>query len=159
MDNIENMDLSNDLEGSTPIEELPTAEEKPLEKNVNKTIKMDSTPLNDVMSGPADWDAQSQMSGPPPPMPTQQFAVPMVQQAPSQQAAPPQKQNPMNLTDEQMTALVVGVAAALASSKMVQEKLASMIPQIGSDPQGMVAMAVTGLVAAILFYFGKRFLM
>lgn len=116
---------------------------------------MDSTPLNDVMSGPADWDAQSQMSGPP----TQQFAVPMVQQAPSQQAPLPKKQNPMNLTDEQMTALIVGVAAALASSKMVQEKLAGMIPQIGSDPQGMMAVAVTGLVAAILFYFGKRFLM
>ena len=155
MDNIENMDLYNDLEGSTPIKEIPSAEEKPLEKNVNKTIKMDSTPLNDVMSGPADWDAQSQMSGPP----TQQFAVPMVQQAPSQQAPPPKKQNPMNLTDEQMTALIVGVAAALASSKMVQEKLAGMIPQIGSDPQGMMAVAVTGLVAAILFYFGKRFIM
>jgi len=34
-----------------------------------------------------------------------------------------------------------------------------MIPQIGTDPQGMMAVAVTGLVAAILFYFGKRFLM
>jgi hypothetical protein len=154
MDNIEKMDLSDELDGSTPIDQLSPAEEKPLEKNVNKTIKMDSTPINDVMSGPADWDTQSQMGSPP----AQQYQVPVTQHAPSHQA-PPAKQNPMNLTDEQMTALLVGVAAAIASSKMVQEKLASMIPQVGSDPQGMFAVAVTGLVAALLFYFGKRFFM
>ena len=155
MENVQNMDLSNDLEGSTPLEHLPPAEENTLEKNVNKTIKMDSTPINDVMSGPADWDAQSQMAGPPP---SQQYHMPMAQNTAPQQAQP-LKQNPMNLTDEQMTALLVGVAAAIASSKMVQEKLAGMIPQVGSDPQGMVAIGVTGLVAALLFYFGKKFLM
>ena len=150
MDSLDNMDLSNDLEGSTPI-----AAEKETEKNVNKTIKMDSTPINDIMSGPADWDAQSQMGAPS--VAPQQFVAPTLQQAPQQ--APPPKQNPMNLTDEQMTALIAGVAAALASSKMVQEKLGSMIPQVGSDPQGMLALAVTGLVAAIIFYFGRRFMM
>lgn len=148
MDSIENMDLSNDLEGSTPI-----APQINTEKNVNNKVKMDSTPINDVMSGPADWETQSQVMGPPPP---QQF-IPATQQ--QQVAPPPVKQNPLNLTDEQMTALLVGLVAAVASSKMVQEKLASMIPQVGSDPQGMIALGVTGLVAAILFYFGKRFMM
>lgn len=109
---------------------------------------MDSTPINDIMSGPSDWDTQSQPAAPP------QFVAPSLHQAPSQ--PPPSSKNPMNLTDEQMVALIAGVAAALASSKMVQEKLASMIPQIGSDPQGMIALAVTGLVAAVIFYFGKR---
>ena len=150
MDSLENMDLSNDLEGSTPL-----APENEIEKNVNKTIKMDSTPINDIMSGPADWDTQSQMGAPP--TAPQQFMAPTLQQAPQQ--APPPKQNPLNLTDEQMTALIAGVAAALASSKMVQEKLGSMIPQVGSDPQGMIALAVTGLVAALIFYFGKRVVM
>ena len=116
---------------------------------------MDSTPINDIMSGPADWDAQSQMGAPS--VAPQQFVAPTLQQAPQQ--APPPKQNPMNLTDEQMTALIAGVAAALASSKMVQEKLGGMIPQVGSDPQGIIALAVTGLVAAIIFYFGRRFMM
>ena len=156
MDKIERMDLSDDLEGSTPIEQLSPAEERPIEKNVNKTIKMDSTPINDVMSGPADWDNQSQMGS----APAHQYQVPLVQPTPpSHHNPPPAKQHPMNLTDEQMTALLVGVAAAIASSKMVQEKLASMIPQVGSDPQGMLAISVTGLVAEILFYFGKRFIM
>jgi hypothetical protein len=146
---MESLDLSNDLEGSTPLP--PPAEEKTTEKNVNKTIKMDSTPINDVMSGPADWETQSQMGGPPP----QQFVM---NQQPQVMTPPPAapKSNPLNLTDEQMTALIVGVAAALASSKMVQEKLASMIPQVGSDPHGMIALGVTGLVAAVIFYFAKR---
>ena len=150
MDSVENMDLSNDLEGSTPI-----ALEKETEKNVNKTIKMDSTPINDIMSGPADWDAQSQMGAPP--VAPQQFVAPTLQQGPQQPSLP--KQNPLNLTDEQMVALIAGAAAALASSKMVQDKLGSMIPQIGSDPQGMIALVVTGLVAALIFYFGKRVVM
>ena len=146
---MESLDLSNDLEGSTPLP--PLAEEKTIKKNVNKTIKMDSTPINDVMSGPADWETQSQVGGPPP----QQF---MMNQQPQMMTPPPAapKSNPLNLTDEQMTALIVGVAAALASSKMVQEKLASMIPQVGSDPHGMIAMGATGLVAALIFYFAKR---
>ena len=146
---MESLDLSNDLEGSTPLP--PLAEEQTIKKNVNKTIKMDSTPINDVMSGPADWETQSQMGGPPP----QQF---MMNQQPQMMTPPPAapKSNPLNLTDEQMTALIVGVAAALASSKMVQEKLASMIPQVGSDPHGMIALGATGLVAALIFYFAKR---
>lgn len=111
---------------------------------------MDSTPINDVMSGPADWETQSQMGAPPP----QQFMMNQQPQVAPPPAAP--KANPLNLTDEQMTALIVGVAAALASSKMVQEKLASMIPQVGSDPHGMIALGVTGLVAAVIFYFAKR---
>lgn len=151
---METFDLSNDLEGSTPLP-APPAEETATEKNVDKTIKkMDSTPINDVMSGPADWETQSQMSGPPPPPPPQQF---MMNQQP-QMTPPPTapKPNPFNLTDEQMTALLVGVAAALASSKMVQEKLASMIPQVGSDPHGLLALGVTGLVAVIIFYFANR---
>jgi hypothetical protein len=156
MESIDTMDLSGNDDGSTPLESViaPKIQE---EKNVNKIVKMDSTPLNDVMSGPADWETTSQIGSMPPQMPAAQPQF-MMSQAPQPQAPPP-KQNPMNLTDEQMMALLVGAVAAVASSKPVQEKLASMIPQLAADPQGMTSLLVTGLVAAVLFYFGKRFVM
>lgn len=159
MESIDTMDLSGNDEGSTPLDSViaPKIQE---EKNVNKTVKMDSTPLNDVMSGQADWDTTSQNGSMPPQMPAAQPQFMMSQQPQGHhQAPPPAKQNPMNLTDEQMMALLVGAVAAVASSKPVQEKLASMIPQLAADPQGMTSLLVTGLVAAILFYFGKRFVM
>lgn len=158
MESLDTMDLSGNDEGSTPLDSIiaPNLQE---EKNVNKTIKMDSTPLNDVMAGSADWETASQNGSMPPQMPPSQPQFMMSQQPTAQTQAPPLKANPMNLTDEQMTALLVGVVAALASSKPVQEKLASMIPQLASDPQSTTALLVTGLVAAILFYFGKRFVM
>lgn len=159
MESIDTMDLSGNDEGSTPLDSViaPKIQE---EKNINKTVKMDSTPLNDVMSGQADWDTTSQNGSMPPQMPAAQPQFMMSQQPQAQhQAPPPAKQNPMNLTDEQMMALLVGAVAAVASSKPVQEKLASMIPQLAADPQGMTSLLVTGLVAAILFYFGKRFVM
>ena len=150
MEAVQTMDLSDGLDGSTPINfSPPPAETIKEEKNVNKIINMESTPIADVMGSPADWESGSQMGVPPAPA-----AHPMYQQQPSPPL--PQKANPLNLTDEQMIAALVGVVAAIASSKPGQEKLASMIPQVGSDPQGMFALAVTGLVAAILFYFGKR---
>jgi hypothetical protein len=150
MDNVETMDLSGGLEGTTPILPPPPAETIKEEKNVNNVINMESTPIGDVMGSPADWETGSQMGMMPPQQPPQPLYQ---QQAPP---APQQKANPLNLTDEQMMAVLVGVVAAIASSRPVQEKLAGMIPQVGSDPQGMFALAVTGLVAAILFYFGKR---
>lgn len=148
---MESLDLSNDLEGSTPILP-PHTEEKITEKNVNKTIKMDSTPINDVMSGPADWETQSHVGGPPP----QQFI--MNQQPQRMTSSDSPMSHKLGISDEQMIALIVGVVTALASSKMVQEKLASVIPQVGSDPHGAIALGATGLVAAIIFYFAKRFI-
>jgi len=150
MDNVVTMDLADGLEGSTPILPPPPAETNREEKNLHNIVNMESTPIGDVMGPPADWETGSQIGM----MPPQQPPQPLYQQP----APPPpqQKANPLNLTDEQMLAVLAGVVAAIASSRPVQEKLASMIPQIGSDPQGMFALAVTGLVAAILFYFGKR---
>ena len=149
MDNIETMDLSGgDSEGFTNL-----AQTYEPEKNMNKEQKMDSSPISDVMGG-ADWETASM--GPPPAMPPQTMAM----APPHQQAPPPvKKPNPFNLTDEQMEALLVGLVAVLAFSKPVQEKLASLIPQVASEPQGMTSLVVTGLVAALIFYFGKRFVM
>ena len=153
------MDLSDNDEGSTPLGSV-TALNVHEEKNVNNTVKMDSSSLADVMSGPADWETASQNGSMPPQMPAAQPQF-MMSQPPQQPAQSPQqgKQNPMNLTDEQMTALLVGVVAAVASSRPIQEKLAGMIPQLAADPNSVTSLFVIGLVAAIMFYFGKRFVM
>jgi len=65
----------------------------------------------------------------------------------------------MNLTDEQVEALLAGVVALLAFSGFAQDKLSTMIPKFLDEAgkQTTVGMLVTALLAAILFYFGRRF--
>lgn len=65
-----------------------------------------------------------------------------------------QSKNPLNLTDEQYTAVIAGVSAALTSSSMIQTKLASMVPNY----EGMNGSIATVLMAAIIFFFIMRFL-
>ena len=78
---------------------------------------------------------------------------------PPQQQAPPASKNPLNLTDDQMIALVAGAACALAVSKPVQDKLVTSIPKFLNEQgsRSMVGLASTGLVAAIVFYFVKDY--
>ena len=93
-----------------------------------------------------------------------------VQGSPYEQA-PPQKQgkskasagsskNPFGLTDEQWYAALAGVAAVIAYSKPVQGKLSTMVPKfLGENGEiSMTGMAVTALIAAIVFYFARQFL-
>ena len=65
----------------------------------------------------------------------------------------------LNLTDDQMIALVAGAAAALAVSKPVQDKLVTSIPKFLNEQgsRSMVGLASTGLVAAIVFYIVKDY--
>ena len=94
-----------------------------------------------------------------------------VQGSPYEQA-PPQKQksgskgsagsskNPFGLTDEQWYAALAGVAAVIAYSKPVQGKLSTMVPKFlgeSGDPT-LTGMAVTALIAAVIFYFARQFL-
>ena len=62
-------------------------------------------------------------------------------------------------TDEQMTALLVAACTGLAVSKPVQDKLATSIPKFLNEQGGrsMVGLASTGVVAAIVFYFMKDY--
>jgi hypothetical protein len=152
---METMDLNGDMEGSTPIDfsqPPPTPQIKEREKNIHK-VQMDSTPINDVMG--ADWETSSMDApmGPPPTMPPN-YAP---QQSQGRQMA--KKANPMNLTDEQMEALLAGLVATVAFSKPVQEKLGGMVPQVAADPGSVTSMITMGLVASIIFYFGKRVVM
>ena len=132
-------------------------------KNPTDTITdtkdmMDATPIDEVLS-------PEEMQGPPPTMmPTQIPAAHGAmmhpqQQAPQQQASQQTSQNPMNMTDEQMQALMVAVAASIAFSDPVQAKLGSAIPNFLVDGErSMTGLAISGLAAAGLFYFTKRFM-
>ena len=93
-----------------------------------------------------------------------------VQGSPYEQT-PPQKKsaknssggsgkNPFGLTDDQYYAALAGVAAIIAFSKPVQGKLSTMVPKFMSEQGGLslTGMAVSALVAAIIFYFARQFL-
>ena len=118
-------------------------------------MPMDSTPINDIMMEPPIMMDEPRMQG-------MQMAAPNPQGAytPPQQQAAPESKNPFNLTDDQMIALVAGAAAALAVSKPVQDKLVTTIPKFLNEQgsRSMVGLASTGLVAAIVFYFVKDYI-
>jgi hypothetical protein len=163
----ETLNLSDSGDGMVPIgqSEPPPVQNKQPEKNVNREhIKMDSTPLSDIMTSQEVMEQQPMMA---PPQSTMMAQQPMMmapqQQVPAQpqQQAPLPSKNPFNLTDEQLQALVVAVCAAIAFSEPVQAKLGSTIPQFlaESGNRSMVGLLISGLVAAILFYFGQRSVM
>ena len=167
MDSVQTMDLVGTDSGMVPLnnntekQPAPVPEVNKISDN-NKEEEMDSaTPLDEVMG-------LNDMSNAPlpqdPRMVPQQQAMPQqpVQQAQSQpQNVNLPSKNPMNLTDDQMEALFVGVVAVIAFSKPVQEKLAQMIPQFTAEngSRSTVGIAISGLVAALVYFFGRRFVM
>jgi hypothetical protein len=159
-DQVNTMNLADDGEGMVPLNDNPSTSFTP-EKNIRQskeTTTMDSTPINDIMMEPPMMTDEPRMQGMMPQMtaPQPQGAYP----APMQQAPQPEKKNPFNLTDEQMTALVVAAATAAAVSKPVQDRLATSIPKFLNEQGGrsVVGLASTGVVAAILFYFAKDYI-
>ena len=70
---------------------------------------MDSTPINDIMMEPPMMTDEPKMQGMMP-----QMTAPQPQGMHTQQAEKPASKNPMNLTDEQMTALLVAACTGLA---------------------------------------------
>lgn len=122
----------------------------------NKETTMDSTPINDIMMEPPMMMDEPKMQGMMPqmtaPQPQGAYAAP--------QAPQPEKKNPLDLTDEQLTALVVAACTAVAVSKPVQDRLATSIPKFLNEQGGrsMVGLAATGAVAAIVFYITKDYI-
>lgn len=128
----------------------------PPEKN-SEQIEMDfSTPISEVMPSAAfeSVDAATYNS------PTTQRVTGV---SPGMIGAPPTKteiKNPLGLTDEQFQAAIAGLAAVIAFSKPVQDKLADMIPKFLTEAGNMstTGMAVTALLAAVVFYFALKLL-
>ena len=128
-----------------------------LKKNMSQSKEtMDSTPINDIMMEPPMMADEPKMQGMMP-----QMTAPQPQGAyPSPQAQEPAKKNPLNLTDDQLIALVAGVCAAAAVSKPIQDRLATSIPKFLNEQGGrsMVGLAATGAVAAVIFFFMKDYI-
>lgn len=149
------MNLSDADDGMVSLNDKPSTTFVP-EKNMSEhKDTMDSTPISDVMGQPQEMLEPPMMAMDPRMM--HQASPQMV--APKEAPAPAKKANPMNLTDEQMQALVVAVCTAIAISKPVQEKLAGTVPKFlnAQGNRSMVGLASTGLLAAIIFYFAKRY--
>lgn len=139
------------------------------EKNSGKSKAMDSTPLSDLMMpgedylGPAGGAADPRYMMAPQPSYVQQQGVPTPQgyATPGQKPQKPatSSKNPMNLTDEQMEALLAGVVALLAFSGFAQDKLSTLVPKFLDEAgkRSTVGSLVTALLVAALFYFGKKF--
>ena len=156
-DQVNTMNLADDGEGMVPLNDNPSVAFTP-EKNMrqSKETTMDSTPINDIMMEPPMMTDEPRMQGMMPqmtaPQPQAAYAAP--------QAPQPEKKNPLNLTDEQLTALVVAACTAVAVSKPVQDRLATSIPKFLNEQGGrsMVGLAATGAVAAIVFYIAKDYI-
>jgi|TARA_B110000503_G_scaffold69042_1_gene107745 hypothetical protein len=157
-DQVNTMNLFDDGDGMVPIQDKPSTAFKTIEKNMSKDKDaMDSTPINDIMMEHSpmmdDPRVQPQMVQPqqgvyPTPAPTQQIDT------------LPESKNPLNLTDDQLTALIVAVGTAIAVSKPIQDRLATSIPKFLNEQGGrsVVGLATTGVVAAIIFYITKTYI-
>ena len=157
-DQVNTMNLADDGEGMVPLNDNPSVAFIP-EKNMSEskeTTTMDSTPINDIMMEPPMMMDEPKMQGMMPqmtaPQPQGAYATP--------QAPQPEKKNPLNLTDDQLTALVVAACTAAAVSKPVQDRLATSIPKFLNEQGGrsMVGLATTGAVAAVIFYIMKDYI-
>ena len=160
--NIPTLNLSDPTDGMVPINNSTTFVENSPEKNILQSKEtMDSTPIADIMGQPQDSLDAPMMAMDPRVVQQQMMAQPpsMVSQTAGNEGSDSKKRNPLDLTDDQMQALIVAACCSAAVSKPVQDKLATTIPQFvnAQGNRSFVGLASTGLVAAILFYFARRY--
>jgi hypothetical protein len=120
-------------------------------------IEMDfSTPIADVVPS-ADFESPS-MGGPYKNPQNQKVVALSLDNATS--GDKPVSKNPFGLTDEQLNATIAGIAAVVAFSKPVQNKLADLIPKFMSDTGDLSAtgMLATAFIAAVIFYVVNKFM-
>lgn len=156
MSDVRTLNLSEADDGMVSLDN-PTTSFVPekAKKNVSEyKDTMDSTPISDIMGNSQD-DHDSNMM----PMDPRMMQQPTAMAPPTTKSPPAKKTNPMNLTDDQMQALIVAVCTGVSISKPVQEKLAGTIPQFlnAQGSRSMIGLASTGLVAALLFYVARKY--
>lgn len=164
-DQLHTMNLSDSGDGMVSLNNPYVPAPMPQNNNISQNKDtMDSTPISDIMGGgmgmgmgmmdPPSMSADPRMQA----MGMNQLQP---QQQQQQQAPSKSSKNPLNLTDDQLSALIVGVCTAIAISKPVQEKLSTTIPQfIGEDgARSMVGLATTGLVAALIFFITQKYIL
>jgi hypothetical protein len=124
-------------------------------------IEMDfSTPIADIVpSAELDNYGPSSMGGPYKNPQNQKVVALSLDNATGggDKTAP---KNPFGLTDEQLNAVIAGLAATVAFSKPVQNKLADLIPKFMSDTGDLSAtgMLATAFFAAVVFYVVTKFM-
>jgi hypothetical protein len=127
------------------------------EKDVEESQMADfATPIEEIMPGPGQM-MQDEMMGSPYVQAPPQHGASKSEDSPKSSRS---SKNPFGLSDEHYQALLAGVAAVVAFSKPVQGKLGDMVPKF-HGPSGEVSLtglAVTALVAAIVFYMAKKYL-
>ena len=131
----------------------------PPEKKVEESQMADfATPIEDVMPGPGQM-MQDEVMGSPYQQVSQQHAK-KTSGGEGDEHQRSRSKNPLGLKDEQYQAVLAGVAAVIAFSKPVQGKLGEMVPKFyGSGGEvSLTGLAVTALIAALVFYFAKKYL-
>jgi len=131
------------------------------EKNNLSEVEMNlSTPIEEVMDTP--MGLMQPQSGMHQPQMIDGRVVSEHPAGPSTSApavqAPSHKTYPLNLNEDQVQALIAGLAGVAAFSKPVQEKLMSTLPQVIAPEGGLstIGLVITALIAAIIFYLIKR---
>jgi hypothetical protein len=133
------------------------------EKNIPKQqqTKMDSTPIADLMSGPdmMPMDATQDPRAAYNMMPQSPMMAVAAAPAQKSQDKPKKSEYPFNLTHEQFMSVLAGVAAMIAFSKPIQDKLATSVPKFLSETgsRSTTGLIASGLVAALIFYLAHRF--
>lgn len=123
--------------GSSKVEGM--VEIKNVEEPQEDEMAEFSTPISDLMPDPEIVQSQA------PPV----VVSPLLKGSSGAQA----KKKKGGLSPEQMDAVIAGIAAIVAFSKPIQEKVTQFVPN-----QGLPSMLLTALIAAVVFFFGKRFL-
>jgi hypothetical protein len=115
------------------------------EKNIDESQMAEfSTPLDEVI--PQQQEMAFGMASQP-------------QQQVQQQVQQPQtnlRKIPFGLTSEQYMAVLAGLAAVVATSKPVQERVGQFFPSV--EMGSMSAMGLTAILAALVFFLAHRFL-
>lgn len=135
--------MRDELDGSVLLEEPKQ------EKNIEEPQEvMDfSTPIADVLEAPVPPQMKSFTSVP--------------DDVPIQKKSSGGVRYPLGLKKDQLEALIAGVAGVIGFSDPVQNKLIDMFPQMLSESGklSMFGTAVLLLVIAVIFFFGRRFIM
>ena len=153
---VETLDLTNNDDGMINISTVQEkiAEEKEYEKNINiNKDKMDATPINDVMQQGEMMEQPGMM------MPPAMMTGPPAMMPPPQPMPVMEKKNPLNLTDEQMQAVIVAVCSIIAFSKPVQDRLGGFVPQFSADgSRTLTGLAISGVIVGVMFFISQRYL-
>ena len=175
--------MTYDPDASTLISEIPINQEMPLNEEIarqalsrdpeesQKTVptgllknfqpekKVDESQMADFSTSIEEL-MQNEVQGPPSMMgPSAAVQRRSASEEPQERKKKEASGNPFGLTDEQFQAALAGVASVIAFSKPVQSRLRTMVPKfVGeSGDVSLTGLAVTALVAALVFYIIKKY--